>query len=374
VVVFNLGNPEADSTQVQHLARVLANRIRLTDSAGWLDNMHIGVLLPYTPAAGAYRLADGVCQAVAPEASPTKCTVYTYPSRSFSDDNGHPVQLHFQDISPEWEATMARGFSAPAKHVEGESIEFAARQVMADKTPNCGPLAEGLEPLFLCPLPAWKRAMDIVGALLGLILLSPLLLLTTLIIKIVSPGQVFFKQQRVGYIGKTFTMWKFRTMEADVATSVHQQYLTKLINVAANNDENSAKPMTKLDDDLQIIPFGKILRQMYLDELPQLINVLTGEMSLVGPRPSIPYEVEEYLRWHKGRSDAVPGMTGLWQISGKNRLTFNEMVQLDIQYSRKKSFWLDIKILLMTPFAILSQIKDSLQKDQLQAKGVIENA
>ena len=119
--------------------------------------------------------------------------------------------------------------------------------------------------------------------------------------------------------------------------------------------------MIKLEDDPQIIPFGKILRKTCLDELPQLINVLRGEMSLVGPRPPIPYEVEEYLRWHRKRINAVPGMTGLWQVSGKNCLTFNEMVRLDIQYLRQKKPWLDIKILLMTPLVIVSQIKDSLQ-------------
>ncbi len=163
-------------------------------------------------------------------------------------------------------------------------------------------------------------------------------------------------------MGRSFKMWKFRTMKINSDTSGHQQYLAKLIKGSAYN-ENSAKPMIKLEDDTRIIPFGKILRKTYLDELPQLINVLRGEMSLVGPRPPIPYEVEEYLQWHKGRIDIVPGMTGLWQVSGKNRLTFNEMVRLDIQYWRKKTPWLDIKILLMTPLAIVSQIKDSLSFD-----------
>ena len=116
--------------------------------------------------------------------------------------------------------------------------------------------------------------------------------------------------------------------------------------------------MAKLDaDNPQIIPFGRILRKLCLDEFPQLINVLCGDMSLVGPRPPIPYEVEEYLRWHKGRFDTVPGMTGLWQVSGKNRLTFKEMVRLDIRYSKNLSFLSDLKILMMTPIAIFSELK-----------------
>jgi lipopolysaccharide/colanic/teichoic acid biosynthesis glycosyltransferase len=271
--------------------------------------------------------------------------------------------------------TTSQGFFVFAKHSDGGNIDFDAQRLSANGVPDRGESADAFKSFLLnSPLPTWKRAMDVVGTLLGLVLLSPLMLLATVIIKIVSPGPAFFKQQRVGYMGKTFAMWKFRTMKVDADTSVHQQYLAKLINGAAHNDENSARPMTKLDDGLEITPFGKILRQTYFDELPQLINVLRGEMSLVGPRPPIPYEVEEYLRWHNGRVDAVPGLTGLWQVSGKNRLTFNEMVRLDIQYWRKKSPWLDIKILLMTPLAIVSQIKDSLQNRQLQMKGVIENA
>ena len=120
--------------------------------------------------------------------------------------------------------------------------------------------------------------------------------------------------------------------------------------------------MSKLDDsNPQIIPFGKLLRKTYLDELPQFINVLRGEMSLVGPRPPIPYEVAEYIKWHKGRFDAIPGMTGLWQVSGKNKLGFQEMVRLDISYSRNLSFLFDLKILLLTPFAILSELIEVLQ-------------
>jgi lipopolysaccharide/colanic/teichoic acid biosynthesis glycosyltransferase len=120
--------------------------------------------------------------------------------------------------------------------------------------------------------------------------------------------------------------------------------------------------MAKLDDnDPQIIPFGKLLRKTYLDELPQFINVLFGEMSLVGPRPPIPYEVAEYIKWHNGRFDAMPGMTGLWQVSGKNKLTFQEMVRLDISYSRNLSFLRDLKILLLTPLVILSELIESLR-------------
>lgn len=345
---------------------MLTNRIRSTDELGWFDNQRIGVLLSDTSAAGAWRLAEDLCQAITAKASLPECNVYTYASGRFSDGNGHSAQLHFQDVSQEWKTAAPAGFCASAKHAVGRNVHLVAQQLVANKAPNYGALAEGLDLFFQRPLPAWKRSMDVVGALLGLVVLSPLLLLVTLIIKIVSPGPVFFKQQRVGYMGKAFTMWKFRTMKLGVDTSRHQQHISELV--------NNEQPMTKLNDESQIIPFGKILRATCLDELPQLINVLSGEMSLVGPRPVIPYEVEEYQPWYNGRFDAVPGMTGLWQVSGKNWLTINEMVRLDIQYLRKKSPWLDIKILLMTPHAIVSEFKDNLHNKQLRTKGTIENA
>ena len=218
------------------------------------------------------------------------------------------------------------------------------------------------EPFFVRKIPPWKRTMDIIGAILGLILFFPLMLLISLLIKIVSPGPILFRQERVGFGGKSFQFLKFRTMKVSADKTKHQQYYAQLINGSLNRVK-SEKVMIKLDDsNTDIIPFGKILRITYLDELPQLINVLRGDMSLVGPRPPISYEVEEYLRWHNGRFDSVSGMTGLWQVSRKNRLTFREMIQLDVRYSRQLSFWLDIKILLMTPIAIISQIMDEFQK------------
>jgi lipopolysaccharide/colanic/teichoic acid biosynthesis glycosyltransferase len=218
--------------------------------------------------------------------------------------------------------------------------------------------SDTLDPFFVRKLPTWKHTMDIIGSIVGLILFSPIFLLISSIIKMVSPGPVFFRQDRIGYGGEKFSFLKFRTMKANPDTSVHQQYYCNLIK--GNDDHCSA--MAKLDDnDPQIIPFGKLLRKTYLDELPQFINVLFGEMSLVGPRPPIPYEVAEYIKWHNGRFDAMPGMTGLWQVSGKNKLSFQEMVRLDISYSRNLSFLRDLKILLRTPVAILLELIESLR-------------
>ncbi len=198
---------------------------------------------------------------------------------------------------------------------------------------------------------ASKRALDLFCLLLALPTLLPLMLVIAAVIKLVSPGPVFFKQDRIGFMGKRFRMFKFRTMRVNAETSSHQNHLKDLI--------NSNAPMTKLDSkDPRVIPFGRILRSSGLDELPQLINVLKGEMSLVGPRPCTPYEYEQFQPWHKQRFRALPGLTGLWQVSGKNRTTFNEMIELDIRYANEWSIGLDMRIMFLTFPVLLSQIKE----------------
>jgi lipopolysaccharide/colanic/teichoic acid biosynthesis glycosyltransferase len=214
-----------------------------------------------------------------------------------------------------------------------------------------------LDPLFVKRMPLWKRAIDIAGSLFGLIMMSPLLIGISLYIKWVSPGPVFFRQRRIGSGGKAFYLFKFRTMHHNADSIMHKKYLAQLIKSSEDN-RHTGKPMQKLQQDPRIIKHGQFLRASGLDELPQLVNVLLGEMSLIGPRPPIPYEVEQYKLWFRGRFDVVPGLTGLWQVSGKNRLGFNEMIRLDIQYAQKRSLMLDRKILLKTPFAVYEQIKD----------------
>ena len=205
-----------------------------------------------------------------------------------------------------------------------------------------------------CALPVWKRVIDIVGATAGLLLLSPVLLFIASLIKFVSPGPILFSQLRVGYRGKIFKIWKLRTMRQYADPRAHQNLVSALI--------KNGRPMAKLDvkNDPRLIPFARVWRAAGLDELPQLLNVLRGEMSIVGPRPCIPYEAQQYEPWQLERFDAVPGLTGLWQVSGKNRTTFDEMVRLDIAYARRISLWLDITIILKTVPAIIVQIVDSL--------------
>ena len=204
-------------------------------------------------------------------------------------------------------------------------------------------------------LPTWKRVLDCTFVFLAVPLLVPLMAVIAFIICRNAPGPVLFQQKRVGFRGQTFMCLKFRTMHCGAETVSHQGHLQQLI--------NSDAPMTKLDanGDSRIIRYGKILRSSGLDELPQLINVLRGEMSLVGPRPCVPYEAEKYLDWQQERFNAVPGLTGLWQVSGKNRTTFTRMMELDIEYTRRKNLWLDLKIVFMTIPALLVQMWDMKQ-------------
>jgi exopolysaccharide production protein ExoY len=211
-------------------------------------------------------------------------------------------------------------------------------------------------------IPRWKRILDIVLILLALPLLLPLAAFVAVLIWAVSSGPILFKQERVGYLGGRFMCLKFRTMFVGVDSAVHQGHLRDLI--------NSNTPMTKMDSqgDQRIIPFGLLLRSSGLDELPQIMNVLRGEMSLVGPRPCLSYEYDKYLPWQQERFATLPGLTGLWQVCGKNKTTFTEMIELDIDYGRKKSLWLDLKIILLTPLAIIIQIWEARQKRKLPSQ------
>jgi lipopolysaccharide/colanic/teichoic acid biosynthesis glycosyltransferase len=201
-------------------------------------------------------------------------------------------------------------------------------------------------------LPIWKRTLDLA---IILMLLPALLILgvgVAFLVACGSRGPVFFRQRRVGHRGREFLLYKFRTMQVGAESLLHRNHFHHLM--------KSAVPMTKLDahSDPRLVPFGALLRATGLDELPQLINVVRGEMSIVGPRPCIPYEYERYKPWQRRRLDAVPGLTGLWQVNGKNRTTFNEMVRLDIRYSRRLSLGLDLKILARTLPALWQQCTD----------------
>lgn len=233
-----------------------------------------------------------------------------------------------------------------------KNLKIRTSEKEAQDNFNCP--VESLEPLLATPILRWKRAVDISGSILVLLILLPSFFLIFIIIKIVSPGPAFFKQERTGYLGRPFMMWKFRTMKINSDISRHKDQIRTEI----QNDLT----LSKVKNDSRIFPFGNFLRQSSLDELPQLINVLKGEMSLVGPRPELPYAVNEFKRWHCARFDVLPGMTGLWQISGKNSTTFTQMIRYDLKYRRKLSFWFEIKILLLTIPVVFKQLTEHLKE------------
>ena len=202
-----------------------------------------------------------------------------------------------------------------------------------------------------------KRAMDIAGSGALLLVLSPLLAAIALLIKFTSKGPVLFGQERLGKRGGRFKCFKFRTMHLNCGHKIHEEYVQQFIAgkakaVDAGSDSNA--PVYKIINDPRVTLAGKLLRKTSLDELPQLWNVLRGEMSLVGPRPPVPYEFEIYDVWHRRRVlEVKPGITGLWQVSGRSSTRFDDMVRLDLKYCQSWSLWLDLKILLATPWAVI---------------------
>jgi exopolysaccharide production protein ExoY len=204
-------------------------------------------------------------------------------------------------------------------------------------------------PLTDVGIPLWKRILDVSFILVSLPLALPVFFLIALWIKMASPGPLFFKQKRIGFGGRHFTLFKFRTMKCNVETSGHEQYFARLI--------GSNAPMTKLDTfDPRIISGGRILRASGLDELPQIFNILRGEMSLVGPRPCTLAEWQGYKIPHRARANAAPGLTGYWQVNGKNKTTFVQMIEMDIWYTKNLSLFVDLGIILRTVPAILSEV------------------
>jgi lipopolysaccharide/colanic/teichoic acid biosynthesis glycosyltransferase len=203
-------------------------------------------------------------------------------------------------------------------------------------------------------LPLWKSAFDVVVLLATLPVWLPLAILVAVVIRLGSPGPILFRQKRVGQGGRLFTCFKFRTMQIHADQGAHRHHVKDLI--------RDHVPMVKLDagNDGRLTRGGSWIRASGLDELPQILNILRGEMSVVGPRPCIPYEYELYEPWQRYRFEATPGLTGLWQVTGKNRTTFDEMVRMDIDYAQRRSLWLDLWILFRTPLAILQQVRDLL--------------
>jgi exopolysaccharide biosynthesis polyprenyl glycosylphosphotransferase len=200
-----------------------------------------------------------------------------------------------------------------------------------------------------------KRILDVTGSLFAILLLSPVFLFLAAAVKLTSKGPVLFRQTRIGQYGRPFTFLKFRSMHANNNSKIHEEYVKKLIAGKGDKHPDGKNGSFKLTNDPRITSIGRFIRRTSLDELPQFFNVLKGEMSLVGPRPPVPYEYEAYDVWHRDRMMFVkPGITGLWQVTGRSKTTFDEMVRLDLHYAGSWSILMDLKILIQTPKAVFS--------------------
>jgi exopolysaccharide biosynthesis polyprenyl glycosylphosphotransferase len=302
-----------DKDRLRNILDYLRSRTRETDIKGWVDARSIGLILPDTDGPGMRICVDLILKA---SGNPFSSVIMgSYPDSIFENLLDETLKGGNLFLLDQDEAFRRH----PVSHF-------------------------------------FKRIMDLIGALVGLILFSPLMAITALAIKVTSAGPVIFKQDRIGRRGKRFSFYKFRSMYTNNDDRVHREYLANLIQGNHEKVENGQGDQSffKIKNDSRITSVGKIIRKLSIDELPQFFNVLKGEMSLVGPRPPIPYEVEKYKSWHLRRIlEIKPGITGLWQVDGRSRTSFDEMVRLDLRYVKDWSFWLDVKIILKTARAVL---------------------
>jgi lipopolysaccharide/colanic/teichoic acid biosynthesis glycosyltransferase len=292
------------------LVGILNERLRITDDKGHLEDGRIGVVLPDTPESGAQVVARDICEKYRGVGGSIHCEIFVYPADF--DIDGNPLI---------------------------DDDELGAGSAVPEQAP-----ARSMQALFSKHTPAWKRAVDITGASLLLILLAPVFLVAALMVKFSSPGPVLFVQQRAGLGGRPFRMFKFRTMR--VGADAEKAKLRQL--------SEQDGPAFKLTNDPRVTRWGQLLRSTSVDELPQLFNVLLGDMSLVGPRPLPLEESDECEPWQRRRLDVVPGITCIWQVRGRSTVSFAEWVRMDIQYVKAVNPWQDFKLLLLTvPSVIL---------------------
>jgi exopolysaccharide biosynthesis polyprenyl glycosylphosphotransferase len=308
---------------LEQVDQILTTLTRDTDVNGWhKDNSVIGVIFTDIPAAEK-RVAISTILA----------RVTDTLNEKLSSELAHHISISIDCYPEDWKLELARRPSNPDLYPDIASRDRSRRISIVI-----------------------KRMMDMVGSATALILLAPVLAAIAIAIKLTSRGPIFFRQQRIGQHGKPFVLLKFRSMYINSDDSLHQQWFKSFYTGTAKRHatrDDKGNGTYKLPNDPRVTKLGRMLRRTSLDEVPQFINVLRGEMSLVGPRPPIPYEVDAYEAWHRGRVlQAKPGITGLWQVNGRSRVAFDEMVRLDLRYARSWSIWLDIKILLKTPAAV----------------------
>jgi len=306
---------------------------RKIDIWGWFDAGKVGILMPYTEESGVLEVKDRICSRI---------------RRNWPSSQRLNLEDFFQGYTFGGDLPNENGPSVNGYNPTSSGYGHDEKALYADLLGST--FSSSLKRLA-------KRTVDILGSLLGIIITSPLLVIIAILIKLTSPGPILFRQVRVGFLGRSFIFLKFRSMVAGADQNLHRRYVKELINARHEiiNRGTEEDPLYKITDDPRVTPVGRILRRTSLDELPQLFNILKGEMSLVGPRPPILYEVEQYKLWHYGRFFEVkPGLTGLWQVNGRSRTSFDDMVRFDLQYAEHWSLWLDIKIILKTLTAVFT--------------------
>ena len=299
ILAIELPKDRSTHRDYAFLARVLDNRLRITDTSGFLKDGRVAVLLPETPNAGAWKVASDICDQYPVGRERPSCEVYVYP-----DEIGH----------------------------SSDELQERGVQVPNDAKDQLGAL------LFLHPTPMIKRTIDVLGAMLGLLVVAPFILLVGIIIKITSPGPIFYSQLREGYGGRRFRMYKLRSMCVDAH---HLQSALRAFSVQDG-------PAFKMQHDPRTTWIGRLLRRTSLDELPQLWNVLIGDMTLVGPRPLPIEESVQCSSWQRRRLAVVPGLTCIWQVRGRSTVSFEEWMRMDLEYLRHRSLAYDARILLST--------------------------
>ena len=314
IILLSFDNQTDDkSIKMRKLLDIVRTKIRDTDISGFVDHKTIGVLLPHTDEKGAKELTEKIING-------NKHQQFTTPTSTYPD--------HI------FESLTKNGYIHP------DAFPFE--------------LENSTEALWFKLL--LKRGIDIVGSIIGMLTLMPVMLFTALAIRATSSGPVIFKQIRLGKQGKPFTFYKFRSMHVTMDDQIHRDYIRDFINGdhLKVNQGDIDEPLFKLKSDPRITRVGRFIRKTSIDELPQLFNVLKGDMSLVGPRPPLSYEAEKYRAWHLRRIlEMKPGITGLWQVEGRSRAAWDDSVRLDIRYIKNWSLIFDIKILIRTVRVVL---------------------
>jgi lipopolysaccharide/colanic/teichoic acid biosynthesis glycosyltransferase len=379
LVLFRIKRSKRHSVSTHRLIKTITARSRTTDEIGWFGDRHVCVVLPETPLAGAWVFADSVCDLAARRIPRPVAIVYSYPGNWFAtgthakaaaDDKnntgtggGGSGRITDSAFNRATGGRLAE-FRAPSSshgHGNGNGHAMTADDAQAAATDTDNELtpyfvtglraglarqempAGSVETLLARPSPLWKRILDVTGASIGVAMASPLMLFAYVGIKLTSPGPAIFTQKRAGLGGRPFTIYKFRTM--NVNAEAQKAALRKV--------SEQDGPAFKLTHDPRVFKFGSLLRKTSIDELPQLFNIIKGDMSIVGPRPLPVDEANNCAGWQRRRLDVTPGLTCIWQIFGRSKVTFSEWVRMDVAYIRRRTILHDLKLIFMTVPAVL---------------------